>query len=75
MNGTSVMTGILTAQIKYFERLLLSFESFCAGLFEAMEADTTAIEPFVHEIKPFKGQIKCAKKPKRKITRCNIDTR
>ncbi|MBN2768636.1 MAG: aromatic amino acid lyase [Campylobacterales bacterium] len=67
MNGTSVMTGILVAQIKYFERLLLSFESFCAGLFEAMEADTTAIEPFVHAIKPFSGQIQCARNLKKKL--------
>jgi histidine ammonia-lyase len=67
MNGTSVMTGILVAQLKYFERLLLSLESFCAGLFEAMEADTTAIAPFVHEIKPFDGQIKCAQNLREKL--------
>ncbi|MDD5385599.1 MAG: aromatic amino acid ammonia-lyase [Sulfuricurvum sp.] len=60
MNGTSVMAGILVAQIENFERLLLGLESFSAGLFEAMEADTTALEPFVHQVKPFEGQIKCA---------------
>lgn len=60
MNGTSVMTGIMVVQIEYFEKLLCSMESFCAGLFEAMEADTTALEPFVHQVKPFEGQIRCA---------------
>jgi histidine ammonia-lyase len=60
MNGTSVMTGILVVQLEYFEKLLRSLESFSAGLFEAMEADTTALEPFVHQVKPFEGQIKCA---------------
>jgi len=68
MNGTSVMAGILVVQIENFERLLLGLESFSAGLFEAMEADTTALEPFVHQVKPFEGQIKCASNLRAKLT-------
>lgn len=68
MNGTSVMAGILVVQIENFERLLLGLESFSAGLFEAMEADTTALEPFVHQVKPFEGQIKCASNLREKLT-------
>lgn len=61
MNGTSVMTGILVLQLQYFEKLLMQLESFASCLFEAMEADTTALEPFVHNVKPFDGQKKSAK--------------
>ncbi|MDD5358916.1 MAG: aromatic amino acid ammonia-lyase [Sulfurovaceae bacterium] len=61
MNGTSVMTGILVLQLQHFEKLLMQLESFASCLFEAMEADTTALEPFVHNVKPFDGQIKSAK--------------
>jgi histidine ammonia-lyase len=67
MNGTSVMTGILVVQATYFENLLNGLESFAAGLFEAMEADTTAIEPFVQQVKPFAGQIKCAANLRQKL--------
>ena len=67
MNGTSVMTGILVTQLENFERLLMGLESFSAGLFEAMEADTTALEPFVHQVKPFEGQIKCASNLREKL--------
>lgn len=67
MNGTSVMTGIMVKQLSLFENLLLSLESFDAALFEAMEADTTALEAFVHDVKPFSGQIKCAKNLREKL--------
>lgn len=67
MNGTSVMTGVLVVQLGYFEKLLRGLESFSAGLFEAMEADTTALEPFVHQVKPFEGQIKCASNLRQKL--------
>jgi histidine ammonia-lyase len=67
MNGTSVMTGILVVQLENFEKLLRGLESFSAGLFEAMEADTTALEPFVHQVKPFDGQIKCAANLRQKL--------
>lgn len=67
MNGTSVMTGILVTQLENFERLLMGLESFSAGLFEAMQADTTALEPFVHQVKPFEGQIKCASNLREKL--------
>ncbi|MGZ5208499.1 MAG: HAL/PAL/TAL family ammonia-lyase [Sulfuricurvum sp.] len=67
MNGTSVMAGVLVSQLENFERLLVGLESFSAGLFEAMEADTTALEPFVHQVKPFEGQIKCASNLREKL--------
>lgn len=61
------MTGIMVKQLSLFENLLLSLESFDAALFEAMEADTTALEAFVHDVKPFSGQIKCAKNLREKL--------
>lgn len=67
MNGTSVMTGVMVKQISLFENLLYSLESFDAALFEAMEADTTALEAFVHDVKPFTGQILCAKHLREKL--------
>lgn len=72
MNGTSVMTGIMVKQLSMFENLLLSLESFDAALFEAMEADTTALEAFVHDVKPFSGQIKCAKNLREKLDKATL---
>ncbi|MEA3374408.1 MAG: aromatic amino acid ammonia-lyase [Campylobacterota bacterium] len=56
MNGTATMSAIAINAIKQFEVLLDSAESFVASIFELLLCDTTPLEPFVHENKPFDGQ-------------------
>jgi len=61
INGTATMSAIAIKAIKEFELMLDSMESFVAAIFEVLLCDTTALEPFVHESKPFDGQITTAK--------------
>ncbi|MCF6172167.1 MAG: aromatic amino acid ammonia-lyase [Campylobacteraceae bacterium] len=61
INGTATMSAIAIKALDEFEVLLLSVESFVAGIFEVLICDTTALEPFVHESKPFAGQMQSAK--------------
>ena len=67
MNGTTVMSAIALAAIEEFEIILDSMESYVAGMFEVLLGDDTPVEDFVHESKPFSGQIATAKNIKRKI--------
>ncbi len=67
MNGTTVMSAIALAAIEEFETILDSMESYVAGMFEVLLGDDTPVEDFVHDSKPFDGQIVSAKNIKRKI--------
>lgn len=67
MNGTTIMSAIALAAIEEFETILESMESYVAGMFEVLLGDDTPVEDFVHESKPFSGQIATAKNIKRKI--------
>jgi len=60
INGTATMSSIAIKAIQEFELLLESMESFVAAIFEVLLCDITALEPFVHENKPFAGQITTA---------------
>jgi len=61
MNGTATMSAISTNSIKKFENFLHAYMSFIAGIFELLNADDTPLQPLVHEVKPFEGQIAVAK--------------
>lgn len=67
MNGTTIMSAIALAAIEEFEIILNSMESYVAGMFEVLLGDDTPVEDFVHESKPFSGQIETAKNIKNKI--------
>jgi len=56
MNGTAAMSAIAIDAIAKFETILATTESFVASIFELLLCDTTPLEPFVHESKPFDGQ-------------------
>jgi len=60
MNGTAAMSAIAIDAIAKFEKILATMESFVASIFELLLCDTTPLEPFVHESKPFDGQKKTA---------------
>ena len=60
INGTAAMSSIAINSIEKFETLLTSMESFVASIYELLLCDTTPLEPFVHESKPFEGQITSA---------------
>jgi len=60
MNGTAAMSGIAIESMNKFENWMHAYESFIAGLFEVMHADGTPLQPLVHEVKPFAGQIRTA---------------
>jgi len=60
MNGTATMSGVAVEAMVKFENWMHAYESFIAGLFEVMHADGTPLQPLVHEVKPFSGQIRCA---------------
>ena len=62
INGTATMSSIAIKSIQKFELLLESMESFVAGIYEVLLCDITPLEPFVHESKPFPGQITTASK-------------
>lgn len=67
MNGTTIMSAIALSALERFEVLLSSMESFVAGMFEVLLGDTTPLAEFVHEAKPFAGQIQVAANIKAKI--------
>ena len=67
MNSTAVMSAIALRSLEEFEILLLSVESFVAAMYELLLCDITPLEPYVHAIKPFKGQMLCASKIKEKL--------
>ena len=56
MNGTAAMSAIAIDSIEKFETILGTVESFVASVFELLLGDTTPLEPFVHDSKPFDGQ-------------------
>ena len=60
MNGTAAMSAIAIDAIRKFEILLDTMESFVASIYELLLCDTTPLEPFVHQSKPFEGQQKTA---------------
>lgn len=67
MNGTTIMSAIALESLERFELLLASMESFVAGMFEVLLGDTTPLDSFVHEAKPFRGQIQSALNIKNKL--------
>lgn len=67
MNGTTIMSAIALEALESFEILLNSMESYTAGMYEVLLGDTTPLQSFVHEVKPFDGQIKSAKNIYNKI--------
>ncbi len=67
MNGTTIMSAIALKAIEEFEVILDSMESYVAGMFEVLLGDDTPVADFVHDSKPFEGQITAAKNIKDKI--------
>ncbi len=61
MNGTATMSAIAINSIKKFETFMYAYTSFIAGIFELLQADDTPLQPLVHAVKPFDGQIAVAK--------------
>jgi histidine ammonia-lyase len=61
MNGTTIMSAIALDAIESFEVILDSMESYVAGMFEMLLGDDTPVSDFVHDSKPFSGQIASAK--------------
>ena len=68
MNGTTIMSAIALKAIEEFEIILDSMESYVSGMFEVLLGDDTPVADFVHDSKPFSGQIKAAKNIQRKIS-------
>jgi len=67
MNGTTIMSAIALDAIESFEVILDSMESYVAGMFEMLLGDDTPVSDFVHDSKPFSGQIASAKNIKNKM--------
>ena len=67
MNGTAIMSAIALDAIEKFEIILDSMESYVAGMYEVLLGDDTPVADFVHDSKPFNGQIAAAKNIKNKI--------
>ncbi len=67
MNGTTIMSAIALKAIEDFEIVLNSMESYVAAMYEVLLADDTPVANFVHDSKPFKGQIEVAKNIQTKI--------
>lgn len=67
MNGTATMSAIALHSMKRFETFMGAYTSFIAGVFELLNADDTPLQPLVHEVKPFEGQIGIAKEILAKI--------
>lgn len=67
MNGTTIMSAIALDAIESFEVILDSMESYVAGMFEMLLGDETPVSDFVHDSKPFSGQIASAKNIKNKM--------
>jgi histidine ammonia-lyase len=72
INGTATMSAIAIKAISEFEILLDTMESFVAGIYEVLQCDITPLEDFVHESKPFDGQIKSAKNILKKCDNSNL---
>jgi len=68
MNGTTIMSAIALAALEEFEVILDSMESYVAGMFEVLLGDDTPVADFVHDSKPFSGQITAAKNIKNKMS-------
>jgi histidine ammonia-lyase len=68
MNGTTIMSAIALDTLEEFEVILDSMESYVAGMFEVLLGDDTPVSAFVHESKPFSGQIASAKNIREKIS-------
>jgi len=68
MNGTTIMSAIALAALEEFEIILDSMESYVAGMFEMLLGDSTPVADFVHDSKPFSGQIASAKNIKNKMS-------
>ena len=68
MNGTTIMSAIALDALEEFEVILDSMESYVAGMFEMLLGDSTPVADFVHESKPFSGQITSAKNIKNKMS-------
>ena len=67
MNGTASMSAIALHTLERFDVLLSSMESFVGGMFEMLLSDTTPLDAFVHDAKPFEGQIQTASNIRHKI--------
>lgn len=67
MNGTTIMSAIALDALEEFEIILDSMESYVAGMFEVLLGDTTPVSDFVHDSKPFSGQIAAARNIKNKM--------
>jgi histidine ammonia-lyase len=67
MNGTAIMSAIALDAIEKFEVILDSMESYVGGMYEVLLGDDTPVADFVHDSKPFSGQIAAAKNIKNKI--------
>jgi histidine ammonia-lyase len=67
MNGTTIMSAIALAALEEFEVILDSMESYVAGMFEVLLGDDTPVADFVHDSKPFSGQITSARNIKNKM--------
>lgn len=67
MNGTTIMSAIALDALEEFEVILNSMESYVAGMFEVLLGDDTPVSDFVHDSKPFSGQIAAAKNIKNKM--------
>ncbi len=68
MNGTTIMSAIALDSIEKFETILDSMESYVAGMFEVLLGDDTPVADFVHDSKPFDGQIASARNIKNKMS-------
>jgi histidine ammonia-lyase len=67
MNGTTIMSAIALSALEEFEVILDSMESYVSGMFEVLLGDNTPVSDFVHDSKPFSGQIIAAKNIKHKM--------
>jgi len=67
MNGTTIMSAIALDALEEFEVILDSMESYVAGMFEVLLGDDTPVSDFVHDSKPFSGQIESARNIKDKM--------
>ena len=67
MNGTTIMSAIALDALEDFETILESMESFVSAMFEVLLGDETPVDDFVHESKPFSGQIISAKNIQQKM--------
>ena len=67
MNGTATMSAIAVNSIRKFENFIHTYSSFIAGIFELLHADDTPLQPLVHQVKPFKGQIAIAEEILQKL--------